>query len=291
MRIKIIALMSCAAVLAPVAVAHAQNPLSSIFSCQNSNNSQGKGAVVGGLLGGLLGNQINDNDRTTGTVLGAALGAAAGSYVGCNMTNADTTRAEEATRQALNENRSQTWSNSQSGVSGRIDIVDTFPLNNVSDRVSDPYRDGRNPRRPTSLADVRFAPGVQEPRDYGMTDGRFETRSRVNIRSSPSARGRVMGQLRSGEEFDALARVGGGGGWLLVGRNGEAIGYVSEDVVSPAGFGDTYAMNRGANNNRVASGQVCRVFDQTIQRRGAAPTTQRFTACQTTRPGDWVMQS
>ena len=289
MRTQMIALLGAAAMIAPAA-AHAQNPLSSIFSCNNPNNRQQTGAIAGALIGGLLGNQINDNDRTTGTVVGGLLGAAAGSAIGCKMSSADSTRAEQATRQALNENRSQTWSNSQNGTSGRIDIVDSY--GGASGYNQDRYRDRDRDRYrgPTSLNDVDFARGVRQPIDYTMVDGRYEARARVNVRAFPSTNGQILTRLQRGETFDALARTRDG--WLLVGRGDRAIGYVSEGVVNRIDGGrDRYDANRYANNDRNGSnGDLCRVFDQTVARRNEAPTTQRYTACRTAN-GDWILQS
>src|SRR5688572_21035728 len=118
MRTRLLALVGAAALIAPAA-AQAQNPLSSIFNCNNPSNRQQGGAVVGGLLGGLLGSQVDDDNRATGAILGGLLGAAAGSAIGCNMSSADTGRATDATRQALDTGRSTTWRNPTNGTSGR----------------------------------------------------------------------------------------------------------------------------------------------------------------------------
>ena len=289
MRTQLIALLGAAALIAP-ATAQAQNPLSSLFSCNTPNNRQGTGAVAGALIGGLLGNQINDNDRTTGTVVGGLLGAAAGSAIGCKMSRADTTRAEDATRRALAENRSQTWSNADNGTSGRIDIVDSYNQNDRSGR----YGDRDRYRGPASLNEINFARGVRQPVDYVMADGRYQARARVNVRAAPSTRGAILTRLQSGEQFDVLARTRDG--WLLVSRGNRAVGYVSEGVVSRVDGG--YGRDRYDNDNRYADndryrptgGNVCRVFDQTVAYRNEAPTTQRYTACQTSN-GEWILQS
>ena len=284
MRTQMIALLGAAALIAP-ATAQAQNPLSSLFSCNNPNNRQQTGAITGALIGGLLGNQINDNDRTTGTVVGGLLGAAAGSAIGCKMSSADSNRAEQATRQALNENRSQTWSNSQNGTSGRIDIVDTYGGDDGYNRDRDRYRG------PASLNDIGFARGVRQPVDYTMINDRYEARTRVNVRAGPSTRERILTRLQNGETFEALARTRDG--WLLVGRGDRAVGYVSEGVVSRIGGSDRdrYDYNRYAGDNRYgSSSNLCRVFDQTVARRNEAPTTQRYTACRSSN-GDWILQS
>ncbi len=158
-------------------------------------------------------------------------------------------------------------------------------MSDVSDRVYDPY-DGY--RRPVSLSDVRFAYGVQQPVNYRMMDARYETRSRTNVRAAPNVNSRVVTQLRTGEDFDALARVNGG--WLLVGLNGEAVGYVREDIVMRTDVpGELYSYGT-TSGRRMGSGQLCRTFDQTVSRYGYPTTTERYTACQTAR-GEWVLQS
>lgn len=312
MRMLALALTAGSVLVIPAA-AQAQNPLSAIFNCDNPGNRQGTGAVVGGVLGGLLGNTLaGDNDETLGTVLGAAIGAGLGSYIGCNMTGADETRAEDATRRALDQGRSTTWTNAQTGRSGRIDIVNTFYRENVQARVPDPYYRGNDPyygadpynRQPTSLNQVRFARGVQFPANYRMSNERFRAEGRVNVRAAPDTRGAVLTTLRAGERFDALARVNND--WLLVGRNGEAVGYVASWVVTfdgystgnyAGGYGQTYGQAYGQGYGYTQPGyqtvterQLCRTFDQTVQQSGYRPTTQRFTACQD-RNGQWLIQS
>ncbi len=311
MRIRLIALAGAAAALIAPAAAQAQNPLSSIFNCNNPNNRQQGGAVAGAVLGGLLGSQVDDDNRATGAILGGLLGAAAGSAIGCNMSSNDTSRATDAMRQALDTGRPTTW-RAANGTAGRIDIVDTYRQSDASSRTYDRYDnrydsryntydnrydtyDNRsNSYRPTSLADVRFAYGVSQPgSNYRMIDDRYRTSSRTNVRAAPTRNSRVVTTLRAGEEFETLATVGSN--WLLVTRGNEAIGYVSADVVSRIDgyrYNDTYAYDRNRNdrNDRYASGQLCRVFDQTITRAGYSTDTQRFTACQSAS-GEWVIQS
>lgn len=311
MRTRLLAIVGAATLIAPAA-AHAQNPLSSIFNCTNPNSRQQGGAVAGALLGGILGSQVDDDNRATGAILGGLLGAAAGSAIGCNMTSTDTTRATDATRQALDTGRSTTWRNPANGTSGRIDIVNTYSASDASARSYDPYYNDRYDtrydsrydnrydryddrygyRRPTSLADVQFAYGVTRPgSNYQMSDATYQARSRTNVRAAPTRNSQVVTTLSSGERFDALATVGAN--WLLASRNGQAIGYVSADVVSRVdsgyGYNRDYAYDTSRNGSYRTS-QLCRVFDQTVTRSGYSPTTQRFTACQSAN-GEWIIQS
>jgi surface antigen len=321
MRNIAIALSGAAAVamLLP-ATANAQNPLSSIWNCQNPDNRQGTGAAIGGLLGGVLGNTIADDDETLGTILGAAVGAAAGSYIGCNMSRVDTNYAETATQRALNQNRSATWTNAQTGASGRIDIVNSFYSTNVAGRVPDYNNPGYNPgygagNLPATLDQVRFASGIQYPVNYEMLPATYSAETRTNIRAAPNSRATVVSQLYAGERFQTLGRTSDN--WLLVSQNGLAVGYVAGWVVDFEGYtnSNTYAYNGNStaypyNNNypynsgapndgrydnsynqQAAERQLCRTFDQTVSyRNGSNTTTERFTACQTP-DGRWVVQT
>lgn len=55
----------------------------------------------------------------------------------------------------------------------------------------------------------------------------------VNIRSGPSTKHVIVGRLKKGETLTALARVAGVK-WLMVGREGQAIGYVYAPLLRPA---------------------------------------------------------
>lgn len=91
----------------------------------------------------------------------------------------------------------------------------------------------------------------------------------------------MISQLQPGENFEALARVRGyPSDWILAGRDGVAIGYVSDTVVQP--------LTRSYTSNN--SSQMCRTFDQTVTVGGGQTETNRYTACQTPG-GEWVVQS
>lgn len=273
MRTTVSVLTAAAVALSPLAVAapaqaQSGNPLNSIFGCASSGNKQAGGALAGAVVGGILGNQVSGKkNKTTGTVVGAALGAAAGSYVGCRMQRSDQAKAEAAAQLALQNGETASWSNPETGASGRTTVV--------SSRGGQP----RERPQPVSLQGVRFAPGVEPTGSYTGASGSYEAPNRVNLRGTPSTDGRVIARMNPGETFEALARVrGGANDWLLAGRNGIAIGYVSETVVRP--LNQTYAN----------AGPVCRTFDQTLSTGRGETETNRYTACQTAS-GEWVVQS
>ncbi|WP_162244266.1 MULTISPECIES: SH3 domain-containing protein [unclassified Phenylobacterium] len=239
------------------------SPLSSIFGCDAGGNKQAGGAVIGGLVGGVVGSNLAKNERTLGAVLGAAAGAAAGSYIGCRMQRTDQQKAQAAAQYALDRGGSQSWSNAETGASGDVRVISTS--------------NGGGGGQPVSLSGLRFANGVEPASAYEAASGPYTAPKTVNIRARPTTSAPVVGKLSGGQSFDALARVSGTP-WLLAGRNGQAIGYVSDTVVRPASGGQ-YA---GGNS-------VCRTFDQTIRTQSGAPETSRHTACKGS-DGQWVVQ-
>ena len=272
-------LLAATAAFAVVVPAQAQygqpsgNPLSSIFACNNPGNRQGTGAVVGALVGGLAGNQIAVNDRRSGTVIGALVGAAAGSMIGCKMQTQDQQRAQSVTQQALASGASQSWSNPQTGASGRVDIVNTFNYGGQQTyqggyQGNNGYNQAYN-ARPT-VNTVRYAQDVERPREFQPSEGVYSATGNVAM------------------------------------RDGQAVGYVSE--TNTRFMGDSYAQsNSGYNNNYNNNynnggynnayqpydprrGQMCRVFDQTFTYNNGQSETQRYTACQTSA-GEWVVQA
>jgi surface antigen len=237
--------------VAPPAAAEVGKPLASIFSCQAPGGKQVAGAAIGGVVGGVVGSKVSDG--ALGTLLGAAVGAAAGSYLGCRMQKSAQRKAEAATRAALEQNRNGSWSDPATGASGDVRIV--------------------NYGAPVNMAGLRFAAGVEPADGYESAPGRYRARGVANIRGAPSASAPIVGKLKAGESFDSLARVARSN-WLLAGRDGVGVGYVSESVVSPAA-------------GSIAS--ACKTFDQTLNTNGGAPETRRYTACRNSA-GEWVVQ-
>lgn len=246
------AVLTASSLVAAPAPALAQSrPLGGLFACEGSGKKQEGGALIGAAAGALLGRSLAKNEKTLGTLLGAAAGAAAGSYIGCRMQSTDAALAEQATKKALETGVAQTWSNSRTGNSGRISVVSSS---------FGPPIDSRN---------LRFASGVQSLPSYEAAGGGYVASGAANLRAGPSTKAATVGKLAAGESFDALGLVPAGG-WVLVGRGGEAVGYVAASLVRPAG-------------QAVAS---CRVIDASVSGGGQAASSQRYSACRDAR-GEW----
>jgi len=81
---------------------------------------------------------------------------------------------------------------------------------------------------------LKLAPGVVKEPGYETPATTYIVANGTNVYSDHSFYGtKVMGELKRGEHVDALAKVKGYD-WLLVGKNGTGIGYVSISMLAPA---------------------------------------------------------
>lgn len=246
--------LSCALGLSALAlcagapgVASAQG-LGSLFSCDSPGSGNTTGAVVGGLVGALAGSQVSKNERALGAVIGAGIGAAIGNNIGCRMDRKAQQDARAAFERALETGRAQTWSDQQTGASGRIEVIGPG------------YRSSHG--EATYSGRWRFAEGVAPAMRVSSQGGVFVSPGRVNVRSAPSAQATVVDRLQPGEAFEAAGAAAGG--WLAIVEDGLIQGYVSRSVVRPAGgYGET----------------DCRLVQQTVREPGLAPVSERYNAC------------
>lgn len=246
-----IAATASSLVAAPAPALAQSRGLGGLFACEGSGGKQEGGALIGAAAGALLGNKVSKKNKTIGTLVGAAAGAAAGGYIGCRMQSTDANMAEQATKKALETGVAQTWSNSRTGNSGRIDVVSSS---------YGPPIDGRN---------IRYASGVQSLPSYEASAGAYTANSTANLRAGPSTGTKVVGKVAAGETFDVLG-VAPTGTWVLVGRSGYGVGYAAASLVRPTG-------------NQVAS---CRVISASVAGGGQGTSSQRYSACKDSR-GEW----
>jgi hypothetical protein len=80
---------------------------------------------------------------------------------------------------------------------------------------------------------LKFAPDVVKAPGYETPPAKYIVANGTNVYSDHSFYGtKVTGDLKRGEHVDALAKVKGWD-WILVGKNGTGIGYVSISMLSP----------------------------------------------------------
>ncbi len=105
------------------------------------------------------------------------------------------------------------WSSPKSGASGWI---------KAGKRV-------KERRRITSIRDLGLANATLAE----IVGSPYRATGRANIRSGPGTKHKIIGRLEKGEILTALAKVRGVK-WLMVGREGRAIGYVYAPLLRPA---------------------------------------------------------
>jgi uncharacterized protein YgiM (DUF1202 family) len=81
---------------------------------------------------------------------------------------------------------------------------------------------------------LRLAPGVSKAAGYETPATTYIVANSTNIYSGPSlVDTKVTGQLKRGDHVDVLAKVKGWD-WVVVGKDGTGIGYVTISMLSPA---------------------------------------------------------
>jgi hypothetical protein len=81
---------------------------------------------------------------------------------------------------------------------------------------------------------LKLAPGVVKAQGYETPGTNYIVANGTNIYSDHSFYGtKVTGELKRGDHVDVLAKVKGWD-WVLVGKDGNGIGYVSISMLSPA---------------------------------------------------------
>jgi uncharacterized protein YgiM (DUF1202 family) len=265
MKLRLTAAVAAAVLFSAAAFAQTgaqqgdQKFLPGIFGCEATGGKQEVGAVIGGVVGGALGNRIAKNNRTLGTVIGAAVGVGLGSWIGCRMQRSDQEKAQAAAEAAIANGTNQSWSNPETGASGRVSVA------NVAGGGA------------ANLTGVKFAPGVSLQSSYQAVSGLYSARSTANIRSAPSTRARVTGRLAAGQQVDVLAATGNGS-WLLVGQGGLATGYVSAGLL------------RDAGGNPVQTAATCRIVTEEVTTADAGSSSTQYKACRNAS-GQWELSN
>lgn len=223
---------------------------SDVLGCSADGNKQTIAAVAGGVLGGFLGNRIaGRGSRTLGTLLGGALGAAAGSWIGCKLQKADQEKAERALETTISSGQNQSWSNPESGASGKVEVA-TAP----------------------TLGELRFGTNVEPAAGYRRVGGAFVTTTTANIRSAPTTGGTVLGTLPAGQRVWVPAEVSDAP-WMLVSEKGMAQGYIAKSLL---------------RQESSATSPGCRLVKQTVTLPGGQDETETLQACRD-GSGQWVM--
>lgn len=186
-----------------------------------SNQKEVLGTGIGAALGGLVGSQFgHGSGKIVATLAGVGIGGFLGNRIGAKLDELDRQKAQSATEQVLADpgTAPASWSNPNSGNSGTVKAGPVFYGSSSGARASAAPPAVLTP----PPANLELVPPVWVA----------HTRDAVNLRAAPNGSAGILGHLKPNRNFQALGKVPGTP-WLVVGLNGQPVGYVSTTVVQP----------------------------------------------------------
>lgn len=256
-------------------------PLSACATDGTGISNQQIGTVLGTVAGGLIGSQFGGGaGRIAAVLAGSAIGGLVGSYIGNQLDERD--RAALETRSATTlasvpDGQSVGWTSDHSGAQAKITPSNT--------RV-----ETRN------MTFVRSAK-IESPQQLQPIGETYQAKQASNLRSGPSTQSPIVDGLKVGEAFTAMGSVSNDK-WIVVGKNGAAVGYVSAGLVKPATASvanaqltkavnlDDITLEDGYVADQVVAKVECRTLDYKIDDPKNGAGTDQFQACR--KPdGSW----
>jgi surface antigen len=240
-----------------------------LAGCQTTN--QDIGTVAGAVAGAAVGSQIGSGSgRVIATIVGAAAGAWVGNRIGQYLDERDRERMAEATQTTAVSGEPKTWSNPDTGVSGRTEVVETT-------------REQAPAEVPVLKARVQTTP----PIDY--IGAQYRATSNINVRGGPSTDYVIVGGLSEGETVDVVGQVQGRN-WHMIARNNVGEGYVFAPLLEPTGrtgvlVAETAPDDPDVEVTQVQTTRECRTVEQTVVLENGREETETVRACQ--GPNGW----
>jgi uncharacterized protein YgiM (DUF1202 family) len=173
------------------------------------------GAAVPASAQGIGSGVVNCDAPGNKQIVGALVGAVAGGALGSNL--------------AKNDRGTGTAIGAVAGAATGSYVGCKMQRSDVNRNAG--YYEGRT----YSHGGYRLNGGLQ-PASYTRDGDVYVADTTVNLRAAPTTGSARVGQLRAGQEFEALARVRNSP-WILVGQGGVGVGYVHENYVVPASHG------------------------------------------------------
>lgn len=252
-------------------------------SCQTSDGGVSKqqiGTVLGTVAGGLIGSQFGKGTgQIVAVIAGSAIGGLVGSYVGEQLDAQDRKELEARSATALAsvpDGQSVAWASNRTDARAQI-----VPSNTRTET--------RN------MTFVRSAK-IESPVSMRPLGKPYQANSASNVRSGPSTQNPIVDGLQASETFTAMGSVGGDQ-WIVVGKNGVAVGYVAASLVSPASQTtapatlakpvnlDDIQLQEGYVAEEMVAQTECRTLDYNVQS-SKGSGSESFEACR--KPdGSW----
>jgi len=234
------------------------------------DNSKKVGAVVGTAAGAGIGALVaGKNNRMEGAAVGAVVGGISGFFIGDQIGKRDQACVNKAILNALNNKKSQSFSNPNTGVSANVNIKQSYKKN-ITVQV------------PKKI--LASKPENLPPYDL-TTSGKYQLKNTANVRVGPGTNYKVAGKLNGGTKVDIIGQVSGKP-WLILGNNSPVEGFVYSKLL-------TYKGTLFDSNNQetdLASLDVtttCTLLDVDISKGDSAPQIEQKEYCK--GPNGWVL--
>ena len=179
-------------------------------------NKQQAGTVLGAVAGVVAGSFIGKGKgRVLAAIVAGSIGGYIGNKIGAMLDEKDQQALALRTQEALNAapagaSAPVTWTSAHSGASAQIAQGPEFSK--------------------SQTVEVKRAPKIAAVPSMKLINEQYVTKSSANVRAAPNLSAEKVGGLKPGTEFTA---VGSTGDWILVGRKGVTVGYISKSLVSP----------------------------------------------------------
>jgi surface antigen len=179
-------------------------------------NKQQAGTGIGVVAGAVVGSFIGKgNGKIVAVLLTSAIGGFIGNKIGAMLDDKDkqalALRTQEALSLPVNDSAQPvTWTSAHSGATAQI----------VQGKE---YTE-------TKTVEVKRAPKIAAVPSMKLINEQYLTKNSSNVRAAPNKSADKVGGLPAGTEFTA---VGSTGDWILVGRKGVTVGYISKALVTP----------------------------------------------------------
>lgn len=179
-------------------------------------NKQQAGTAIGVVAGVVAGSFIGKgNGRIVAAVIAGSIGGYIGNKIGSMLDEQDKQALALRTQEVLNASsdgsaQPMTWTSAHSGATAQI----------VQGKE---YTEKKT-------VEVKRAPKIEPVPSMKLINEQYLTNTNSNVRAAPNQKADKVGGLKAGTEFTA---VGSTGDWILVGRKGVTVGYISKSLVTP----------------------------------------------------------
>lgn len=231
------------------------------------------GAIAGAVVGGVTAHELADGkNEKLWAVGGAVAGAWIGSRVGQYLDEKDQQKMAESSQKAIITGEKQTWSNSETKVSGSAEVVCE---KNETVKLNVPVLKGR----------------VKQVPPLDMIGQPYQVTSASNVRGGPGTEYEILETVARGTTVDVIGKVQGKS-WMMIGFNNIGSGFMPSDQLKTIPVEQRKAQTSTPevkaaeiNEKTVTAKRTCRTVKQVITLEDGSEKVEEITACQ--GPNGW----